>query len=184
VASIERTAYPRFRHEPSARELRDLFTPTQEEVQFGQTLVRSDEHSFAAVVLLKCLQYLGYFPELGEIPGSIVNHIRVMAPVYDQTRTIRRHQTAIREFLQLKRRHSREARKIAVRTVLESARVMDNPADLINVANNCAFSNVSAEFCHAASHGEPGTQRGPPAHVERWGSTEPKTGLRNSTVCN
>ena len=57
-----------------------------------------------------------------------------MAPVYDQTRTMRRHQTAIREFLQLKPRHGREARKIAVRTVFESAQVMDNPADLINVA--------------------------------------------------
>ena len=141
MASIERTAYPRFRHEPNVRELQDLFTPTQEEVRFGRTLVRSDEHFFAAVVLLKCLQYLGYFPELAEIPGSIVNHIRVclrlplqVTPVYDQTRTLRRHQTAIREFLQLKPRHSRDARKISVRTVFESAQVMDNPADLINVA--------------------------------------------------
>ena len=52
---------------------------------------------FAVVVLLKCLQYLGYVPELAGIPGSIVNKIRVclrlplqMTPVYDQTRTMRR----------------------------------------------------------------------------------------------
>jgi Domain of unknown function (DUF4158) len=141
MASIERTAYPRFRHDPNARELQNLFTPTDDEISFGRSLVRSGEHLFAAAVLLKCLQYLGYFPELPEVPASIMNHIRVclrlppqVMPVYDQTRTMRRHQTAIREYLQLKPRHSRESRKIAVRWVFESAQVMDNPADLINVA--------------------------------------------------
>jgi hypothetical protein len=78
VASIERTAYPRFRHEPNARELQDLFTPTQDEIGFARSLVRdSNEHFFAAVLLLKCLQYLGYFPELSAIPTAIVNHVRI-----------------------------------------------------------------------------------------------------------
>ena len=141
MASIERTAYPRFRHEPTARELQDSFTPTDEEVTFGRSLVRGDEHFFAAIVLLKGVQYLGYFPELAEVPASIVNHIRVclrlsphLMPAYDQLRTMRRHQAAIREYLHLKPIYSRETRKIAVRGVYESAQVMDNPADLINVA--------------------------------------------------
>jgi len=142
VASIERTAYPRFRHEPNASELQDLFTPTQDEIGFARSIVRENtEHFFAAVVLLKCLQYVGYFPELSAIPTAIVNHIRIClrlspdtTPAYDQTRTMRRHQTAIREYLQLKPRHSREARNIAVRAVFEAAQVVVNPADLINVA--------------------------------------------------
>jgi hypothetical protein len=142
MASIERTVYPRFRHEPNARELQDLFTPVQEELDFARVLVRSsDEHFFAAVLLLKCLQYLGYFPELTEIPKAIVNHVRICLrlpfnalPVYDQTRTMRRHQTAIREHLKLRPRHSREARKVAVRAVFDAAQVVVNPADLINVA--------------------------------------------------
>jgi hypothetical protein len=142
VASIERTVYPRFRHEPNARELQDLFTPAQDEVDFAKALVRnSDEHFFAAVLLLKCLQYLGYFAELSEMPRVVVNHVRICLrlpldamPAYDQTRTMRRHQTAIREHLKLRPRHSREARKIAVRTVFEAAQVIVNPADLINVA--------------------------------------------------
>lgn len=59
MASIERTAYPRFRHEPNARKLQVLFTPTQDEIGFARSLVRdSNEHFFAAVLLLKCLQYL------------------------------------------------------------------------------------------------------------------------------
>ena len=44
-------------------------------------------------------------------------------PAYDQTRTLRRHQTAIREHLKLWPRHSREARKVAVRAVFEAAQV-------------------------------------------------------------
>jgi hypothetical protein len=141
MASIERTAYPRFRHEPNARELQDLFTPAQEEVDFVRSLARSSEHVFASVLLLKCLQFLGYFLDLSEIPVAVVNHVRVCSrlpqniqPVYDQIRTLRRHQTAMREHLQLKPPYSREARKIAVRTVFEAAQVMVNPADLINVA--------------------------------------------------
>jgi len=141
VASIERTAYPRFRHEPTARELQDLFTPTDEEVAFGRSLVRSDEHFFAAIVLLKGVQHLGHFPELAAVPGSIVNHIRVclrlpplLMPAYDHLRTMRRHQAAIREYLHLKPIYSRETRRIAVRRVYEAAQVMDNPADLINIA--------------------------------------------------
>lgn len=141
MASIERTAYPRFRHEPNARELQDRFTPAPDEVDFVRSLIRGDEHFFAAVLLLKCLQYLGYFPELSEIPVAIVKHVRICLrlplaemPAYDQIRTMRRHQTAIRNHLQLKPRHSREARKIAVQTVVEAAQVIVNPADLINIA--------------------------------------------------
>jgi hypothetical protein len=141
MASIERTAYPRFRHEPNARELQDLFTPALAEIDFARSLAHSNEHFFAAVLLLKCVQYLGYFPELSEIPATVVNHVRICLrlpvremPAYDQIRTLRRHQTAIRDHLQLKPRHSREARRIAVRKVFEAAQVMVNPADLINVA--------------------------------------------------
>ncbi len=155
MASIERTAYPRFRHEPNARELQDLFTPAQEEIQFARALVRSsDEHFLAAVLLLKCLQYFGCFPELSEIPNAIVNHVRICLrlpqdakPAYDQTRTMRRHQTAIRDHLQLKPRHSREARKIAVRTVFDAAQVIVNPADLINVA----VEHLRADQCELPS---------------------------------
>ena len=41
MASIERTAYPRFQPLPQARELTEYFTPTAEEMAFGQTLVRA-----------------------------------------------------------------------------------------------------------------------------------------------
>ena len=54
MSSIERTAYPRFRHDPNARELQDLFTPAQEEVGFVHSLIReTNQHVFAAMLLLK-----------------------------------------------------------------------------------------------------------------------------------
>ena len=77
MASMERTAYPRFRHGPNARELQDVFTPALAEIDFARSLAHRNEHFFAAVLLLKCVHYLGYFPELSEIPATVVNHVRI-----------------------------------------------------------------------------------------------------------
>src|SRR5262250_1502346 len=62
MASIERTAYPRFQPIPHARELTEYFTPTAEEIAFGHTLVQRHAAIFPVILLLKCVQYLGYFP--------------------------------------------------------------------------------------------------------------------------
>ena len=61
MASIERTAYPRFRRVVSARELADL-TPTADDVTWARQLSRTDEHLLALVVALRCFGRLGYFP--------------------------------------------------------------------------------------------------------------------------
>ena len=62
-------------------------TPTQDEIGFGRSIVReNNEHFFAAVLLLKCLEYLGYFPELSVIPAAIVNHVRVCLRLAPDTR--------------------------------------------------------------------------------------------------
>jgi hypothetical protein len=141
MASIERTAYPRFRHDPHVRELADLFTPTEDEIAFGRSLVRSEAHFLAVMLLLKCAQYLGYVPALEDVPPALVNHLRLclrlpvhLVPTADQPRTLRRHHSAIRDYLGLKPGHSHEARRIAVRAVVDAAQVMADPTDLINVA--------------------------------------------------
>ena len=76
MASIDRTAYPRFEPIPHARELTEYFTPTAEEIAFGHLLVRRNASVFTVILLLKCAQYLGYFPALTEIPSAIINHVR------------------------------------------------------------------------------------------------------------
>ncbi len=76
MASIERTAYPRLKRQASARELRDVFTPSPDEIEWARGLTRSEEHLLAVVVLLKCFQRLGYFPALTEVPAVVVDHVR------------------------------------------------------------------------------------------------------------
>ena len=52
MASIERTAYPRFKRVTSARELDESFTPTADEIAWAQGLTRSPAHLLALVVAL------------------------------------------------------------------------------------------------------------------------------------
>ena len=140
MASIERTAYPRLRRHPTARTLNELYTPTPEEIIFARKSARSPQHQFTLLVFLKSFQRLGYFPKLKEVPQPIVNHIRSclrldqQTPIgYDGPRTLYRHHRGIRDFLQVKA-YEKEARRLTIQAVYEAAQVMDNPADLINVA--------------------------------------------------
>ncbi len=75
MTSIERTAYPRFGHLVSARELTGL-SPSTDEVAWATDLARSDAHLLAPVLSLKCFQRLGYFPRRDDVPGAVVDHVR------------------------------------------------------------------------------------------------------------
>ncbi|MBA3804371.1 MAG: DUF4158 domain-containing protein [Acidobacteria bacterium] len=140
MASIERTAYPRFKRNPSSHDLNELHTPTEEETAFAQKLARSPTHLLALVILLKSFQRLGYLPKLEEVPPAIVSHLRgclhlkpEVAPGYEEARTLYRHHRAIRDFLSVKA-YGKDARHLAIMAVYDAAQTMDNPADLINVA--------------------------------------------------
>ncbi|MEG3845405.1 Tn3 family transposase [Microcoleus sp. herbarium19] len=140
MASIERTAYPRFKRYFTPKELREVYTPTPAEIAFGLSTTQGQVHFLNLMVLLKTFQRLGYFPKLTDIPKSLVNHIRTSLSLpeniyvgYEQSRTMYRHRTAIREYLNVTH-FNQSARHLAVTTVYKSASVMDNPADLINVA--------------------------------------------------
>jgi uncharacterized protein DUF4158 len=71
LASIDRTAYPRFKRVVSARELAEAFTPTPDEITWARGRTHSDEHFLALVVRLKSYQRLGYFPKLDAIPAVV-----------------------------------------------------------------------------------------------------------------
>lgn len=76
MASIERTAYPRFKRNLTKKELHRIYTPTWEETQFLHSIARGPENLLAAAVLLKSFQKLGYFPRADDIPKVIIEHIR------------------------------------------------------------------------------------------------------------
>ena len=140
MASIERTAYPRFKRSPSARELETLYTPTADELSFARANARKAQPRFGLLLLLKSFQRLGYFPAVDDIPPSIVQHIRAAAsidaessPSYEEQRTLYRHHQMIRERLGVSA-WGEDGLRVAGEAMASAAEVMDNPADLINVA--------------------------------------------------
>ena len=56
-----------------------------------------------------------------------------MIPEYDHDRTLYRHHQVVREYYQIIP-YGKDARRVALRTILRAICTMDNPADLINAA--------------------------------------------------
>lgn len=140
MTSIERTAYPRFKRQFTTKELTEIYTPTSSEIAFAYSTTKGENNILNLLVILKSFQRLGYFPSISDIPLKIINHIRSHLKFksdivlgYENKKTMYRHRTAIREYLQVKS-FNQTALHLAVSAVNESATVMDNPADLMNVA--------------------------------------------------
>ncbi|MFC8095412.1 DUF4158 domain-containing protein [Streptomyces sp. NPDC057301] len=140
MASVERTAYPRFKRTMTSRELHQAFTPGTAEVIWARGKARSPEHLLALVVLLKSYQKLGYFPDLDDVPKLVVEHVRGLLelgdevePRHDSTRTAARQRDFVRERLGV-RYDPEQARQVAAAALYEAVQTKDNPADLINVA--------------------------------------------------
>jgi TnpA family transposase len=121
-------------------ELTLVYSPSPEEVEFATSTARGDRHLLTLVVLLKSFQRLGYFPRLDDVPAGIVEHVRVclrlgqgVALANGPERTVGRHRQGIRRFLGVTLDPMR-ALRVAREAMLKAAEVMDDPADLINVA--------------------------------------------------
>jgi hypothetical protein len=140
MASIERTAYPRFRRFMSARELHVFYTPAAEEIAWARENAGPDEHLLGLLVQLKTFSRLGYFPALNKVPAEIVEHIRrdlrlpeAARAVYASTRTAGRHRNLIRARSEVIY-DPPAARKVAAEAIEEAAYRKNDPADLINIA--------------------------------------------------
>lgn len=140
MASIERTAYPRFKRYYTAHELEEIYTPTQAERTFARQATTGKDNYFTWIVLLKVFQRLGYFPQIADIPAAIIEHIHSVLDLPEDIGlnckyppTLSRHRKAIRAYLQVIP-FNQKGRELITKIVEESALRMDNPADLINVA--------------------------------------------------
>jgi hypothetical protein len=107
MPSASDTAYPRFKINPSAKELNELYSPTVYELAFARERARQPIQRAGLLLLLKRFQRLGYFVSCAEIPVPIVRHIFRCAAftdsleqlqVYDTGTARDRHTTLIREF--------------------------------------------------------------------------------------
>jgi len=156
MTAIERTAYPTFARAPQPKELLTLYTPTPEDVAFVATTARGPSQKFALMILLKVFQKLGYFPAPQQIPGAIITHIRGVMKLPEDLvpditpRTLYKYHAAIRNHLNING-EGKHIRHIALKAVSDVVMIMDDPADLINVAietlvaKNCelpAFSTL------------------------------------------
>ncbi len=140
MASIERTAYPRFKKVVSERELDEVFTPTPGEVSWANEATRSDGNTVALLVLLKSFQRLGYFPRSDGIPDGVIPHVgkhatgaSIDAASMDAPRKMERYRVLVRERVGVIHDPA-TARQVAAAAIRTAAGAKDNPADLINVA--------------------------------------------------
>ncbi|WP_424532906.1 DUF4158 domain-containing protein [Sphaerisporangium viridialbum] len=140
MASIDRTAYPRFARALSARELAEVFTPSAVEVEWARGKTQDDQHLLALLVWLKAYQRLGYFPKLKDVPAVVFEHIREVIGLPEGVvledaaeRSAKRHRPFVRQRMGVTYDAAR-VREVADEAIRKAAQAKDNPADLINVA--------------------------------------------------
>lgn len=171
MASLERTAYPRFARILTSNDLLRLYTPLPEEIEWASSLARKDRSRLGLLTLLKCFQQLHYFPSIDSIPEEIVRHIRAVMELdgdipldYRGAVTLYRHHSAIRSFLGITPYYGTDAVKVAKHAAREAAKVLDQRVDIINAAIEelvqrdfelPAFSTLDkiAESMHASAQG-------------------------------
>lgn len=169
MASIERTAYPRFPRTLTLKDLHATFTPRPEEIEWAAGFARSAPRRLALLVNLKCFQFLRYFPAIEAIPAEIVEHISAslgMQPVHaisypDSNISPYRHHKAIRTLLGVTPYEHVKTRPITVEISQRAAAIVDTRVDIINITVEelvrsgyelPAFSTLDtiAEKAHAA----------------------------------
>ena len=141
MASIERTAYPRFPRVLTLKDLQSSFSPRSEETEWAQNYARRPDRRLALLVQLKCFQFLHYFPLLAEIPAEVVEHVSATLGMpfaqqitYPAAHTaLYRHHKAIRTRLGVKPFTDARARVVAMGLAQEAACVMETRADIINI---------------------------------------------------
>ncbi len=141
MATIERTAYPRFPEVLAPRDLKACYTPLHDELEWARRSTRGERPRLGLLVLLKVFQQLHYFPVLGVIPDAIVDHVRTTADISDAARfgydtalspTLFRHYAAVRAYLDVKPYYGTDANAIATRAAHTASLTMDQQVDIIN----------------------------------------------------
>jgi hypothetical protein len=140
MASIERTAYPRFKPSLTTNELQTLYEPTEEERDFVSTHARGEAQQLTLLILLKCQQHLGYLPVLADVPDDIRTYLCQqlhLLPLMDghgeAESTLYRYHQLIRTYLDIKP-YGEGGQDVVERAIQQAAYTMSDPADLINLA--------------------------------------------------
>lgn len=170
MASLERTAYPRFARSYGPKELQQVFSLSEDEQLWLKSYGRTAATRLGLAVLLKSFQHLWYFPEVETIPTEVINYVRKSLGIgervnveYPTKITLYRHMAAIRSFLQVKPFFDNDALQLTERLAFEAAELLDQRIDIINAVIDGlilhkyelpAFSTLdtAAENAHATVH--------------------------------
>ena len=142
MPSIEETAYPRLKSNPSLEALETIYTPTAEEIALTRRTVRGELATVGFLVLLKTFQTVGYLMQIAQVPNAIIRHIATCVDIalspediagYDTSGTRRRHLSAIRQNLDVQP-FSETARNVMIAAMEAVAQTQHDLVDLINVA--------------------------------------------------
>jgi len=141
MATLERTAYPRFPEVLAPRELQACYTPLLDELEWARRSTRGERPRLGLLVLLKVFQQLHYFPSLDSIPATIIDHVRAASDIGDavpfgydtaSSPTLFRHYAAARAYLNVKPYYGTDANAIATRAAHTASLTMDQSVDIIN----------------------------------------------------
>ena len=110
MTTLHETAYPRLKPDPTAKELREVYTPTEVELTWVRSTAQTPTARLAVLLHLKLFQRLGYFVLLAEVPMRVIQHVahasgyvRIPAAekltAYDTSGAKRGHLARLREFL-------------------------------------------------------------------------------------
>lgn len=107
------TNYPRLKQDLSAKDLRDFYTPTPEEIAFLKEVSSQPHRRVTLAILLKLFQRLGQFTTIHDAPERIIRHVAkslnyqlqitsIDLEEYDRSRVKRDHVTKLREYFNVR----------------------------------------------------------------------------------
>jgi len=139
VASIERTAYPRFSRKYTPADLKNHFTVSETESKWIRKNNPTPALRLSLAVLLKCFQHLRYIPDIKLIPAEIILHVRESLGYssrikfgYTGKTPLHRHSVAIRKFLDIEPFYGKRSLKVAEQIAQDISEILDQKIDIIN----------------------------------------------------
>lgn len=139
MASVERTAYPRFSRKYGPLELKAAFSLSPDEAIWVRKSTNSANLRLGLAVLLKCFQHLRYFPALDDVPPEVVAHVRESLEYtrrvtldYSGKHTLHRHMAAVRKFEGTAPFYGTKSLAIAEAIAQDAAEILDQRVDIIN----------------------------------------------------
>jgi len=140
MTAIHETAYPRIRSNITENELNELYTPTQEQLDFADINAREPIQKLGILILIKTFQRLGYFPLLNQVPQQVIQHIarctqleEAVANIskYEKVRSREKHLSMTRAFLEVKALKN-DGEQILNNAFVAACYTKDIIADIIN----------------------------------------------------